>query len=151
MQGIFMSEGKGDSIFSLAGKKAAKPVPKVQAAPSTSPSVPEEPLSDEVVTASFQRAQKMQDELQREIDTAYAGMGHTSETATRVLDNPVNFSSTEFSYEWAQEQRRQLRNQVKKLVGAEIIESREARQASKEQEQHKRKTIGARKNWLNMR
>lgn len=92
--------------------------------------------------------EKSHDDLKKQIDDIFLQSGMTQKTITDYLNNPNNFSSTQ----WAliQQQREQLQEKIWKMVGKKYKQIFTAKQQAKSSKERKGKTLGARKNWMPM-
>lgn len=157
-----MSSEKQDNIFSLAGKQKAKPksapaappqTPPVAATPSAAPqpSAVGAALDYDTLKQTFRKVQEMRDELDRSVENVYAQTGWTKDQITRMLDNPSYYQAPGVNAEDLLLRRRTLKKELEKIAGAETIQAQEDAEKAKEIDKRKRKLMGSRRNWLNMR
>lgn len=144
-----MGKESSDNIFGLAGgagKAKPNPAPKAPPIPQSTTSIDFEALK-----TAYEAVKEMRDELDRNIETVYMRTGLTKETITRMLDNPTTYKAPDVDADDLQIRRQSLKKEVEKMVGEEAFEEMESKARSKELDKRKRKTMGARRNWLNMR
>lgn len=148
---------ESDNIFGLAGSQRPKREGKPQPVPVIRPQAPRSdvPLPaqtrDFVLKEALARVQQMHDDLEQKVQMVYTRMGLTKATIKQMLDNPKNYERVQLTYENAQTQRRILREEIIKIAGVGVLEALEGKAQQKELERHKKKSLGTRKNWLNMR
>lgn len=106
---------------------------------------------DPDIEDALKKVQQMHDDLENKVQMVYSRLGVNKETSKRTLDNPKNYEHAPVTYEDAQQQRRLLRNQVIQMVGEAPVRAKEEREQQKDLDRHKKKSLGSRKNWLNMR
>ncbi|MDP1836049.1 MAG: hypothetical protein Q8K75_09020 [Chlamydiales bacterium] len=146
----------GDSIFSIAGNQGGKgkPKPKPELTPAPVPrpifEKSAEPMDDEALDNAFRKVREMQDDLERNLDNVYAKTGWNKSVITSMLDNPGFYKDLDTNYESAQHQRQAMKGEIDNMVGAGAVNALESREKKKEQDRTKRKTLGSRRNWLNM-
>ncbi len=157
-----MAEEKQDNIFSLAGKQKDKPKNKPSAPPAKPVAVPSAALPQapssvgasldyDALKQTFRKVQEMRDELDRGVEKVYAQTGWTKDQVTRMLDNPSYYQATNVNEEDLLLRRKTLKQELIKLIGSDTIEAQEETDKAKDVEKRKRKLMGSRRNWLNMR
>ncbi len=156
---------EANNIFGLAGSQRPKREVKAQSAPppAPSPEIPEserlppvkKPLPQRVrdpeIAEALAKIKFMHDDLESKVQMVYSRMGLTKSTIKQMLDNPKNYERVQMSFQSAQVQRQILRQEIIKMVGKGVLEAIEGKVQQKELDRHKKKSLGSRKNWLNMR
>lgn len=150
------------SIFS--GQAHSKPKKSDPAAPSTpknGKSVPEKTdvppkEQDNEISQMIEKMRNMHDDLARKLDDTYQKTGLTPKYIDSFLANPNNFDNKQW------EKIQQRRQELMRTIGTKINDASEGLaspinvQQKKEsgittEKERKSKTIGARRNWIQMR
>lgn len=161
-------EDKPRNIFDAASQQSRKkivekktaseneiktPIPKSEPTKSPEINLSNKPLEnlhkDPEINLMFNQMLQMQDEYQSKLTQIYDDNGFTTKSIRDYLENPNNFDPA--TWQKIKAQRDTLENQIntvlKKPKKTNVHISQEGKSLSKER---KAKTLGARKNWIQM-
>ena len=156
-----------DNIFSMAGKQSPKPKPKPTSVPpkrEQKPRIPgrhprwvegklpppSDPKEEAELRNRFKQVMDLRDKLEKQLEQVYSKGGLTKDSVTRYLDNPSNYSGSE--YEETRKRRKIMQQELWSQVGEDVKEQVEAKEEAKKSKKNKRKGLSARRrNWINMR
>lgn len=155
------------NIFDPSSHKPSKPKPPKKAPPPPPPppsrpaAVPREggiparsaPKIPKAIIPTdikeiFSKIKEMKSEIDDKIQFILGQKGHTAESIKRYLNNPQNFTPTEWMM--MQTHRGDLEQKLGSLITPQLKTLQTKQQAAEQGKNRKGKTLGSRKKWLPM-
>lgn len=122
----------------------SKPKKDVQQAPPIAPVI-----QDAEIEAMFTKAKLLRDDLVKKLDAIERGMGMSVKDVKAYLDNPRNFKKG--VWEIVQRQRKMVEGKFFDLMGKEMQEKVKKQEVAKTGKERKKKTLGSRKKWIQVK
>ena len=138
-----------DPAFHSQPKKKTKPKPASETFPAAVKPREEKPKSEEDIKEIFSRMQKMHEDLNKKIDSAYELSGKDPGEVEEYFNDPSHFKPQE--WDRIQERKEKLEESISGLSKSDLKRKKVKKRVSKMSKDRKGKTLGARKNWLSMR
>lgn len=145
------------NLFSAPSRAPKKPL---KTPPETTPLLAKNALSrdlpshgkdlkDGEVEQLISEMKKMNEELNKKIDSAFKTSGTDPREMSEYVNNPKNFTPAQ--WEEMQARKEQLEINLSGTSKSEVRAKQAKKEVSKMTKERKGKTLGSRKNWLSMR
>lgn len=126
-----------DNLFDLSRRSQGKEKPAVKSVSS----------SDDVYQR-FEQMKKQYDKLVQQLDETYQKSGIAPKELSRYCQNPDNFKASE--WERFKQTKEEIEVSITGLSAEKLKKSKDSKLNVKGAKERRGKTLGARKNWLNM-
>lgn len=124
------------NLFDLSGKGRGKTKPSPK------------PATKDDVFERIETMQKRHHELVKQLEETYQKSGVDPKELSKYCQNPDNF--TDKQWEQYKERKEQIETSITGLSPEKLRKSKESKAATRVTKERRGKTLGARKNWLNM-
>lgn len=155
-----MEKDEHSNIFEEAGKRRGKKKKKkVKSTSSKKPvpvpedkqpkqDVPKVAISDEETDEMLKKLRNMDEDLQSRMSRVCELSGMSSSEVQRYIENPDNFSMTQWSK--IQHEKEALEDRVYAVIGLEAKKRKIKKKKKKMAKGRRGKTLGSRKGWIQM-
>jgi hypothetical protein len=137
------------SIFDLSSSGGKKKAQKVVSSPKPVSPIPSQSISDDKLRESLGRMKELSAQLSESLESVLQKSGHTLKEVTDFCQNPSNFSKED--WEKMQRRKEEMEVQITGKSKESLAKEKVKKQDSAASKQRRGKTLGARKNWIDMR
>lgn len=151
---IFDEASRRFSKMSQSKKKSASPKKEDISKPkkdvqqtSSAPSAPA--VQDAEIEAMFTKVKLLREDVVKKLDALERGMGMSVKDVKEYLDNPRNFKKG--VWEVIQRQRKMIEGRIFDLMSKDMKGKVQKQEAAKTGKERKKKSLGARKKWIQVK